>query len=128
VISFGNTKVFFFNFFLFFSCFVLNEFLFEMNSCFVFETGNDGKWANYEVKASDVVEDGKIKKSIYFSYFIILFFFFFVFILVYQGYKANRGDTDVRAVKSGDWEYQVDFLAMKQTNTQVIFFGFSFFF
>jgi hypothetical protein len=39
---------------------------------------------------------------------------------VYPGYLANQGDTDtsVRSVKSGDWEYQVDFMAMKQTNTQ----------
>ena len=35
---------------------------------------------------------------------------------VYQGYLANRGDTDVRAVKSGEFEYMVDFMAMKQTN------------
>jgi len=35
---------------------------------------------------------------------------------VYQNYLANRGDTDVRAVKSGTWEYQVDFLGMKQMN------------
>jgi len=37
---------------------------------------------------------------------------------VYQNYLSNRGDTDVRAVKSGQWEYQVDFMAMKQTNIQ----------
>jgi len=37
---------------------------------------------------------------------------------IYQGYLANRGDTDVRAVKSGQWEYMVDFLALKQTNLQ----------
>jgi len=54
----------------------------------------DGVWKNYEGEASDVVED------------------------VYQKYLANRGDTDVRAVKSGQWEYMVDFMAMKQTNIQ----------
>jgi len=53
-----------------------------------------GAWKNYDTEASDTVED------------------------VYQGYLANRGDTDVRAVKSGQWEYQVDFMAMKQTNIQ----------
>jgi len=37
---------------------------------------------------------------------------------VYQKYLENRGDTDVRAVKSGQWEYMVDFMAMKQTNIQ----------
>jgi len=51
-------------------------------------------WSNYDTKASDVLEG------------------------VYQGYLANKGDTDVRAVKSGQWEYQVDFMAMKQTNIQ----------
>jgi len=54
----------------------------------------DKAWKNYDAKASDVVEE------------------------VYQKYLANRGDTDVRAVKSGQWEYMVDFLAMKQTNIQ----------
>eukprot|EP01117_Protostelium_nocturnum_P010933 TRINITY_DN3952_c0_g1_i1.p1 TRINITY_DN3952_c0_g1~~TRINITY_DN3952_c0_g1_i1.p1 ORF type:complete len:349 (-),score=152.29 TRINITY_DN3952_c0_g1_i1:210-1256(-) len=54
----------------------------------------EGVWGNYMLEASDVLEG------------------------VYQGYLSNRGDTDVRAVKSGDWEYQVDFLAMKQTNLQ----------
>jgi WWE domain len=38
--------------------------------------------------------------------------------LVYLSYLENRGDTDVRAVKSGQWEYMVDFAAMKQTNLQ----------
>jgi len=55
---------------------------------------NGNIWGNYAVAASDVLED------------------------VYQKYLANRGDTDVRAVKSGQWEYQVDFMAMKQTNIQ----------
>jgi len=54
----------------------------------------DGHWKNYDTVAANVVED------------------------VYQKYLANRGDTDVRAVKSGSWEYQVDFMAMKQTNIQ----------
>jgi len=51
-------------------------------------------WKNYTVEASNVVED------------------------VYTNYLSNRGDTDVRAVKSGQWEYLVDFMAMKQTNIQ----------
>jgi len=51
-------------------------------------------WGNYDLEASDVLEG------------------------VYQGYLANRGDTDVRSVKSGQWEYQVDFQALKQTNLQ----------
>jgi len=55
---------------------------------------NGGVWKNYEIAASDTCEE------------------------VYQGYLANKGDTDVRAVKSGEWEYQVDFMAMKQTNIQ----------
>jgi len=54
----------------------------------------DGHWKNYDVEASNTVEE------------------------VYQGYLANRGDTDVRAVHSGQWEYMVDFMAMKQTNIQ----------
>jgi len=54
----------------------------------------DKGWKNYDVEASNTVEE------------------------VYQGYLANRGDTDVRAVHSGSWEYQVDFMAMKQTNIQ----------
>jgi len=55
---------------------------------------HDGSWKTYDPKASDVVEE------------------------VYQNYLSNRGDNDVRAVKSGQWEYMVDFLAMKQTNIQ----------
>jgi len=54
----------------------------------------DGVWKNYDALASNTVED------------------------VYLKYLENRGDTDVRAVKSGSWEYQVDFMAMKQTNIQ----------
>lgn len=55
---------------------------------------DNGVWGNYDVVASDTIEE------------------------VYQKYLANRGDNDVRAVKSGQWEYQVDFMAMKQTNIQ----------
>jgi len=55
---------------------------------------NGAVWKNYDIAASDTVEE------------------------VYQGYLANRGDSDVRAVKSGEWEYQVDFMALKQTNIQ----------
>jgi len=54
----------------------------------------DKIWKNYDNAASETCED------------------------VYQKYLANRGDTDVRAVHSGQWEYQVDFMAMKQTNIQ----------
>jgi len=54
----------------------------------------DGIWKDYDVEASDTVEE------------------------VYQNYLSNRGDNDVRAVHSGQWEYQVDFMALKQTNIQ----------
>jgi len=54
----------------------------------------DNGWKNYDVAASDTVEE------------------------VYQNYLSNRGDNDVRAVHSGSWEYQVDFMALKQTNIQ----------
>jgi len=54
----------------------------------------DKKWCNYDHAASDVVEE------------------------VYLKYLANRGGGDVRAIKSGQWEYLVDFMAMKQTNIQ----------
>jgi len=54
----------------------------------------EGTWKTYAAEASNVVEQ------------------------VYQNYLSNRGDTDVRAVKSGQWEYMVDFMAMKQTNIQ----------
>lgn len=36
----------------------------------------------------------------------------------YQDYLKSPGCWDVRAVKSGKWEYQVDFPNMKQTNIQ----------
>ncbi len=55
---------------------------------------SDNGWKNYDQKAGDILEE------------------------VYLKYLANRGDTDVRAVKSGQWEYQVDFMALKQTNIQ----------
>jgi len=55
---------------------------------------HDGSWKSYDVKASDTVEETYLK------------------------YLENRGETDVRAVHSGQWEYQVDFMAMKQTNIQ----------
>jgi len=53
----------------------------------VWQYKNDsGNWGMYDMKASDILEQ------------------------VYQKYLLNRSDTDVRAVKSGSWEYQVDFL------------------
>jgi len=55
---------------------------------------HDGSWKNYQTASSDVCEE------------------------VYQKYLLNKGETDVRAVKSGQWEYMVDFVAMKQTNIQ----------
>ncbi len=54
----------------------------------------DHSWKNYDTAASDAVEE------------------------IYLAYKDNRGGSDVRAVKSGSWEYLVDFMQMKQTNTQ----------
>ena len=50
---------------------------------------NDGTWLNYDPEASDFVDE-----------------------------MYRNGEPDVRSVKSGQWEYQVDFLVMKQTNTQ----------
>lgn len=52
------------------------------------------QWKDYDINASDVVE------------------------AAYQGYIKNPGMCDVRAVKSGQWQYQVDFLNNKQTNIQ----------
>lgn len=60
----------------------------------IWQYEENSEWKNYATKASDTVEE------------------------VYKDYLANRGDTDVRAVKSGQWEYMVDFMAMKQTNIQ----------
>jgi len=51
-------------------------------------------WKDYDIDASDLVE------------------------AAYQGYLSNPGMCDVRAVKSGQWQYQVDFVNMKQTNIQ----------
>jgi len=51
----------------------------------------DKTWRNYDGGASAIVEG------------------------VYQEYLLNP-DIDVRAVKSGDWQYQVDFTKMEQTN------------
>jgi len=53
----------------------------------------DKTWRHYEAGASAIVEG------------------------VYQEYLLNP-DIDVRAVKSGDWQYQVDFTKMEQTNIQ----------
>lgn len=49
-------------------------------------------WYDYDTEASDVVEDE------------------------WQRYIVNRGMNDVRAVKSGEWQYMVDFVNWKQTN------------
>lgn len=49
-------------------------------------------WYDYDPEASDIVEDA------------------------WQKYIVNRGLNDVRSVKSGDWEYMVDFMNWKQTN------------
>jgi len=54
----------------------------------------DGAWKDYEMNGSDLVE------------------------AAYQSYIKNPGLCDVRAVKSGQWQYQVDFLNLKQTNIQ----------
>eukprot|EP00005_Dracoamoeba_jomungandri_P005159 CAMPEP_0174261334 /NCGR_PEP_ID=MMETSP0439-20130205/11369_1 /TAXON_ID=0 /ORGANISM="Stereomyxa ramosa, Strain Chinc5" /LENGTH=290 /DNA_ID=CAMNT_0015345791 /DNA_START=20 /DNA_END=892 /DNA_ORIENTATION=+ len=54
----------------------------------------DNGWKNYEINASDVVEEA------------------------YQDYLKNPAMCDVRAVSSGQWQYQVDFTNMKQTNIQ----------
>jgi len=66
-----------------------------LNSDYIWQYEDNGSvWRNYDTEASNTVED------------------------VYQKYLANRGETDVRAIQSGQWEYLVDFLAMKQTNIQ----------
>jgi len=36
----------------------------------------------------------------------------------YQEYLKNPGITDVRAIKSGQWNYMVDFRQMQQQNIQ----------
>lgn len=53
----------------------------------------DGEWKNYDKAASDVVE------------------------VAYQEWKKNPY-TDVRAIKSGEWQYMVDFNTMMQENIQ----------
>lgn len=58
----------------------------------------DNGWYNYDKAASNVVE------------------------ATYQEYLKNPGISDVRAVKSGQWTYQVDFRQMIQTNIEVPFF------
>lgn len=52
---------------------------------------SDG-WYDYDAEASDLVDDE------------------------WQRYIINRGMNDVRSVKSGQWEYLVDFVNWKQTN------------
>jgi len=54
----------------------------------------DNGWKNYAREASKIVEE------------------------VYQDYLKTPGSYDVRAVRSGQWLYQVDFINMKQTNIQ----------
>jgi hypothetical protein len=60
----------------------------------VWQYWHDG-WFNYDNAASDIVE------------------------ATYQEYLKNPGITDVRAVKSGQWTYQVDFKNMIQQNIEV---------
>jgi len=55
---------------------------------------NDSLYYNYEPEASDVVEE------------------------VYQSYVKSPGATDVRSVKSGQWNYMIDFREMTQQNIQ----------
>jgi hypothetical protein len=54
----------------------------------------DNGWHNYDLPASDLVEDE------------------------YLNFEQNPGRCDVRAVKSGEWKYMVDFINMKQTNIE----------
>jgi len=54
----------------------------------------DNGWKKYEQAASDVVE------------------------AAYQDYVKDPTNFDVRAIKSGHWMYQVDFVNNKQTNIQ----------
>jgi len=55
---------------------------------------NNNLWGNYDLKASDQLEE------------------------VYLAYLENREGTDIRTVKSGQWEYEVDFKTLQQTNIQ----------
>jgi len=61
---------------------------------FVWQYQEGSTWKPYDHNASDLVEKA------------------------YQDYLKNPGMCDVRAVKSGQWQYQVDFLNNKQTNIQ----------
>jgi len=61
---------------------------------FVWQYQEGSTWQAYDLNASDLVEKA------------------------YQDYLKNPGMCDVRAVKSGQWQYQVDFLNNKQTNIQ----------
>jgi len=54
----------------------------------------DGGWKKYDRAANDLVE------------------------AAYQDYVKDPTNFDVRAVKSGHWQYQVDFVNNKQTNIQ----------
>jgi hypothetical protein len=54
----------------------------------------DNGWKNYAKAANDSVE------------------------AAYQDYLKDQTNFDVRAVKSGHWMYQVDFVNLKQTNIQ----------
>jgi len=58
---------------------------------FAWQYQEDGKWLPYDLPASDIVENA------------------------FQEYLSNPGKCDVRSVKSGQWQYQVDFLNNKQT-------------
>jgi len=60
----------------------------------IWQYEDGGRYHDYDAAASDVVEQ------------------------CYQEYLANPNMMDVRAVKSGDWQYQVDFINNKQTNIQ----------
>jgi len=52
----------------------------------------DGGWCNYDFNASEAVDQ------------------------VYDQWKKNPGDFDVRSVRSGQYHYMVDFRQMTQTN------------
>jgi len=61
------------------------------NNKVISNPSHDG-WYNYDAEASDIVEDA------------------------WQKYVVHRGLNDVRSVKSGEWEYMVDFMNWKQMN------------
>eukprot|EP01117_Protostelium_nocturnum_P019540 TRINITY_DN8495_c0_g2_i2.p2 TRINITY_DN8495_c0_g2~~TRINITY_DN8495_c0_g2_i2.p2 ORF type:complete len:116 (+),score=23.29 TRINITY_DN8495_c0_g2_i2:456-803(+) len=54
----------------------------------------DNGWNDYDPEASDKLEE------------------------TYQSYLKDRGETDVRRVSSGEWEYEVDFMANTQMNVK----------